>query len=176
MTFDLDEAINMLERTPKVLRTMLEGLPNEWIVSNEGGETWSPYDVVGHLIYGERTPWIERIRRILDYGESKPFDPFDRFAQFNESKGKSLNDLLSEYEKLRTANLATLREMHLEQAGFDRTGVHPSFGVVTLRQLLSTYVTHDLTHIVQIARTMAMQYKDEIGPWSNNISFMRTNK
>lgn len=172
MNFNLDNAINMLERTPRVLLTMLDGLPNEWIMSNDGQDTWSPYDVVGHLLHGERTDWIERIRRILDHGESKPFEPFDRFAQFTESKGKSLDDLLTTYEQLRAENLATLRAMHLTEADFDRTGIHPAFGVVTLRQLLSTYVTHDLTHIVQIARTMAKQYKTEIGPWANYISFM----
>lgn len=173
MKFDLDDAINMLRRTPHTLRSMLEGLPQEWIENNEGENTWSPYDIVGHLIHGERTDWIERIRRIMVHGEEKPFDPFDRFAQFEESKGKTLDQLLTEFELLRSANLDTLLGMDLKTSDFDRTGVHPAFGVVTLRQLLSTYVTHDLTHIVQIARTMAKQYKTEIGPWAQYISFMK---
>ena len=141
-------------------------MPRDWIANNEGPETWSPYDVIGHLIHGERADWIPRARIILESGESRPFDPFDRLAQFEESKGKTLEELLETFSALRAENLATLREMKLGAAELAKTGAHPAFGRVTLKELLATWVTHDLDHIAQIARTMAKQYTCEVGPWA----------
>jgi hypothetical protein len=144
---------------------MLAGLPPSWTDATEGPETWSPYVIVGHLIHGERTDWIPRARIILAQGDDRRFTPYDRFAQFRESKGKSLSDLLDEFAKLRTENLATLREWALTDAQLALEGVHPEFGPVTLRQLLATWVAHDLGHIAQTARVMAKQYREAIGPW-----------
>ena len=165
MKFSLDRSIEILERTPAVLQTLLHGLHNNWTMNNEGPETFSPYDVAGHLIHGEKTDWRDRATMILEHGVSKTFTPYDRFAQFEESKGKSMQQLLSEFEKLRADNLNWLRSLNLAEADFDKQGIHPSLGQVTLRQLLSTWVIHDLTHIAQVSRVMAKQYKEEIGPW-----------
>ena len=170
MKFSLDKSYEILERTPTVLRALLAGLNGDWIMNNEGPETFSPYDVVGHLIHAEKTDWRDRTIMILEHGTAKSFVPFDRFAQFEESKGKSLATLLDEFEKLRDANLAWLKYLQLTESDFDKKGTHPSLGQVTLRQLLSTWVIHDLTHIAQITRVMAKQYKTEIGPW---IEFFR---
>ena len=170
MKFEFDKSYEILERTPAVLRSLLSGLDNNWIMNNEGPETFSPYDVVGHLIHGEKTDWPDRTTMILEHGDSKSFVPFDRFAQFEASKGKSLQQLLDEFEKLRAKNLEWLRSLNLTEADLDKTGMHPMLGRVTLRQLLSTWVIHDLTHIAQITRVMAKQYKEEIGPW---IEFFR---
>ena len=172
MDFDLTRSLPVLERTPRVLRSLLAGLPAEWAESNEGGETWSPYVVVGHLIHGERTDWIPRASIILAQGPERRFTPYDRFAQFRESEGKSLNQLLDEFDQLRTANLATLRGWQLGDAHLALRGEHPDFGPVTLRQLLATWVAHDLNHIVQVARTMARQYRDAVGPWRMYLSVM----
>jgi hypothetical protein len=172
MEFRLDEGIAVLERTPGTLDAFLRGLPSPWIRSTEGGDTWSPYDVVGHLIQGETNDWIPRARLILEQGEATPFDPFDRFAQFELSKGKDLDGLLDTFARLRTANLATLRGWALTERQLQLTGRHPEFGVVTLRQLLATWVAHDLGHVVQVARTMARQYKEAIGPWTAYLSVM----
>lgn len=169
MRFDIDKSIEILERTPRVLRTLLEGLSDDWITSNEGPDTWSPYDVVGHLIHGETTDWIARMEIILGDGD-KLFTPFDRFAQFEESKGKTLNDLLNDFERVRKKNLEILRSKNIDESLFQRKGIHPKFGEVTLEQLLSTWTAHDLTHVAQITRVMAKQYKPNIGPW---IEFMR---
>ena len=163
--FSIDEAVAILERTPATLDALLRGLPETWINGNEGDKTWSPFDVVGHLIHGERTDWIPRARIILEQGESKPFDKFDRFAQFALSKERSLPALLDEFASLRRQNLQALRALNLTDADLDRRGRHPELGVVTLRQLLSTWVAHDLDHIVQISRVLASQYSDEVGPW-----------
>jgi hypothetical protein len=170
MKFSLDKSYEILERTPSVLRTLLTGLSDDWIKNNEGPETFSPYDVVGHLIHGEKTDWRDRTTMILEYGTEKSFVPFDRFAQFEASKGKSLTVLLDEFEKIRATNLAWLKSLNLSEEDFDKKGSHPSLSHVTLRQLLSTWVIHDLTHIAQITRVMAKQYKSEIGPW---IEFFR---
>lgn len=172
MKFNLDKSIEMLERTPGVLQKMLQGLNNEWIFGNEGPETFSPYDVIGHLIHGERTDWRDRATMILEHGVSKTFVPYDRFAQFEESKGKSLQQLLDEFEKLRAENLNWLRSLNLGENDFDKQGIHPSLGQVTLRQLLSTWVIHDLTHIAQAGRVMAKQYKEEMGPWVEYFRIM----
>jgi hypothetical protein len=166
MEFDLGSAFAILGRTPRVVRALLEGLPDKWTRSNEGGESWSPFDVVGHLIHGEKTDWIPRAKRILERGESEPFEPFDRFAQFELSKGKELGELLDEFESRRADNLRTLRELRLGAGDLERRGLHPDLGPVTLGQLLATWVAHDLSHVRQIARVMARQYRDEVGPWT----------
>jgi hypothetical protein len=165
MEFHLLAAVAVLERTPSTLRALLTGLPDDWTRATEGPDTWSPYDVVGHLNHAERADWIPRARIILEQGPVRRFEPFDRFAQFRESEGKSLDTLLDELAQLRRANLATLAGWRLTDAQLAMTGEHPSFGTVTLRQLLSTWVTHDLSHIAQTVRVMAKQYRDEIGPW-----------
>ena len=172
MNFDLQEGVAVLERTPQVLRLLLGGLPDVWIRSNEGESTWGPYDVVGHLIHGERTDWIPRARIILAQGASRRFEPFDRFAQFEESRGKSLDDLLTEFAALRADNLQILRGLPLTDATFALEGEHPTFGRVTLRELLATWVAHDLNHIGQISRVMARQYADAVGPWKEFLPIL----
>ncbi|HRE37925.1 MAG TPA: DinB family protein [Chitinophagaceae bacterium] len=166
MQFTFDNSIPILERTPSVLRTLLNNLADDWVMSNEGPATFSPYDVVGHLVHGEKTDWVIRIRRILDIGTAMAFDPYDRFAQYEESKGKDLMQLINEFEQLRIENLNWLKSLKLTEADFDKKGMHPSLGEVTLKNLLATWVVHDLTHIAQITRVMAKQYKDEMGPWT----------
>jgi uncharacterized damage-inducible protein DinB len=170
--FQLDDAVAVLERTPASLSSLLAGLPEGWIRANEGEGTWSPYDVIGHLIHGERTDWLPRARHILA-GDTRPFAAFDRTAQFTESQGKSLGELLATFAELREANLAALREMRLTSADLDRTGLHPALGEVTLGQLLATWVVHDLDHVGQIARTMAKAYAGAVGPWSAYLSILR---
>jgi hypothetical protein len=165
MEFDLTEGAAVLERTPGVLRAMLADLPTAWTERDEGPETWSPFVILGHLIHGERTDWIPRARIILDQGANRRFTPYDRFAQFRESAGKSVAALLDELEDLRKGNLTTLRGWQLTDDQLSLTGEHPEFGAVTLRQLLATWVAHDLGHIAQVARVMAKQYRDAIGPW-----------
>jgi hypothetical protein len=165
MNFDVTTAVPVLERTPGVLRSMLTGLGPTWIDANEGAETWSPYDNVGHLIHGERTDWIPRAQIILAQGENRRFTPFDRFAQFRESQGKSLADLLDEFSNLRSDNLTTLAGWRLSDEQLALRGEHPELGTVTLRELLSAWVVHDLGHIAQIARVMAKQYRGAVGPW-----------
>ena len=165
MDFDLIAGISILERTPHTLRAMLDGLPSSWTDATEGPDTWSPYVIVGHLIHGERTDWIPRARIILAPGPERRFTPYDRFAQFRESEGKSLTDLLDEFARLRAENLSTLAEWRLTDAQLELQGEHPEFGAVTLRQLLATWVAHDLGHIAQTARVMAKQYREAIGPW-----------
>jgi uncharacterized damage-inducible protein DinB len=176
MEFDLDKATSVLARTPATLRTLLKDLPRDWVETNEGANTWSPYDVIGHLIHGERADWIARAKIILEHGESRPFDPFDRFAQFEESEGKTLAELLEEFAALRERNLATLRDMKIGAGDFEKTGQHPALGKVKLKELLATWVTHDLDHIAQIARTMAKQYMTEVGPWQAYISILHDRK
>jgi hypothetical protein len=163
--FSVNEAVAILARTPATLDALLRGLPDTWIVANEGDKTWSPFDVVGHLIHGERTDWIPRVRIILADGEARAFDKFDRFAQFAVSKDRPLPALLDELALLRRQNLEELRALKLTDDDLERRGRHPELGVVTLRQLLSTWVAHDLDHIVQISRVLARQYSDEVGPW-----------
>jgi hypothetical protein len=169
MAFNLDHGIEVLERTPHVLRSLLDGLPDHWTRRNEGGNTWSPYDVVGHLIHGERTDWMTRLRIILEDGPNKTFAKFDRFAQFRESEGKSLEQLLAEFADARRDNLAALRALALSESDLDRTGIHPVFGEVTARQLLATWVAHDLDHVVQISRVMAYQLATDVGPWQKYL-------
>ena len=165
MELDINKSIEILERTPVVIEEMLKGLSPDWVMNNEGPDTWSPYDVVGHLIHGEKTDWIPRLEIILSDKGDKKFEPFDRFAQFKESKGKKLQQLIDEFKELRKNGIEALRSKKLKEEDLDKTGIHPEFGIVTLRQLLSTWVVHDLNHIAQIARVMAKQYKQETGPW-----------
>lgn len=172
MPFDLQTAVPVLERTPRTLRALLSGLAPAWVDANEGPDTWSPFIVVGHLVHGERTDWIPRARIILAQGTQRKFAPFDRFAQFEESRGKSLDDLLDEFAALRADNLATLAEWRLTDVELALEGEHPAFGTVTLRHLLATWVAHDLGHIAQISRVMAKRYRDAVGPWRAYLSIM----
>jgi hypothetical protein len=163
--FDLKKSMEILERTPAVLTAMLDGLSDDWITPNEGPDTWSPYDIVGHLIHGELTDWIPRMKIILSDSPDKRFTPFDRFAQYQNSKGKTLAQLLGTFASLRSRNLEILRSCPITGKDLAKEGVHPTFGPVTLSQLLATWVVHDLNHIGQIARVMATQYKEDVGPW-----------
>jgi hypothetical protein len=163
--FVLDEGVAILSRTPAALDALLRGLPDGWIAAHEGGDTWSPYDVVGHLLHGERTDWMGRLRRILDAGDAVAFDRFDRSAQFEDSKGRTLESLLDEFAEVRRQNLSALAGLRLTSADLERRGLHPDLGPVTLGQLLATWVTHDLDHLTQIARVLARQYSDAVGPW-----------
>ena len=165
MIYSVERSIEVLERTPEALKALLSGLHEDWTQNNEGPDTFSPFDVVGHLIHGEKTDWRPRINRILEHGQEKAFDPYDRFAQYTESKGKTLAQLLDEFDALRSQNMEWFRSLSLNETDFEKKGMHPVLGNVTLRNLLATWVIHDLTHIAQIARVMAKQYKDEMGPW-----------
>jgi hypothetical protein len=168
----IKDAVAVLERTPAVVGGLLDGAPDTWARATEGEGTWSPYDVVGHLICGERTDWIPRARHILS-GDPRPFAPFDRTAQFTESEGKSLGELLATFTELRGRNVSELLAMELGEDDLGRTGRHPDFGVVTLGQLLATWVVHDLDHVAQIARTMAKVYADAVGPWQAYLSILQ---
>lgn len=165
MHFDLAAGIAVLERTPQTLRAMLDGLPPAWTDATEGPETWSPYVILGHLIHGERTDWISRAQIVIAQGPHRRFTPYDRFAQFRESQGRSLAELLDEFAWLRAANLDTLAGWQLTDAQLALEGEHPEFGPVTLSQLLAAWVAHDLGHVAQTARVMAKQYRDAVGPW-----------
>ncbi len=164
--FNLGETIAVLTRTPQTLNTLLRGMPHIWVRRNEGNDTWTAFDIVGHLIVGERTDWMPRVRVILEHGEARPFTPFDRFAQSKESQGKSLEQLLDDFSSLRKNNLAGLQALNLQKEDFARRGKHPALGVVTLSELLATWAVHDLTHLHQLSRVMANQYCEAVGPWS----------
>lgn len=163
--FALPDAIAVLERTPAALHALLAGLPDSWTTCHEGPDTFSAFDIVGHLIHGERTDWIPRARIILAQGGDRRFQPFDRFAQVRESAGKTLTTLLDEFAQLRAQNIALLRSWELSEAELALEGIHPDLGPVTLRQLLATWVAHDLGHLAQIARVMAKRYRTAVGPW-----------
>jgi hypothetical protein len=165
MEFQLQHATEILRRTPATLDSLLRHLPEEWTHSNEGPESWSPFDVMGHLIHAEEADWITRARIILQHGENRAFEPFDRFAMFEKSRGKSLDELLDRFEQLRGENLRHLQGMSLTSEMLGKRGAHPELGVVTLSQLLSTWVVHDLGHIGQIVRVMAKQYREAVGAW-----------
>lgn len=165
MEFDLDLGILILQKTPSLLTSWLIGLPGEWVYGDGSEGDWSPYDVVGHLLHGERTDWIERAEIILSEEGRKKFKSFDRFAQFEGSKGMSLQELLAEFEALRTQNLVKLRGFNLGPSDYQLQGIHPELGMVTLGQLLATWVAHDLNHIGQIAEFMAREYTHAVGPW-----------
>jgi hypothetical protein len=166
MDHNLEQMIPLLARTPAVLDALLRDLPEIWTLSNEGEHSWNAFDVVGHLIHGERTDWMPRARIILQFGETRAFEPFDRLAQVRESEGKSLEQLLDEFARLRAENLAELRTLNLRPEDLERRGRHPALGAVTLSQLLATWAAHDLTHLHQISRIMAHQYRQAVGPWS----------
>jgi hypothetical protein len=171
--FNLDETIAILTRTPATVDALLRGLPESWVRSDEGKDTWSAFDIVGHLIVGERTDWMTRVRAILENGEARPFDPFDRFAQSRESQNKSLEQLLDDLARLRRENLAALQALNLQPEDLSRRGRHPALGVVTLQQLLATWAVHDLTHVHQLSRVMAHQYRDAVGPWSAYLGVLQ---
>jgi hypothetical protein len=175
--FSLAEAIAVLTRTPATLNAMLRGLPHLWVHSNEGNDTWSAYDIVGHLIVAERSDWMPRVRIILENGEARPFDPFDRFAQMRmkESQGKppQIDQLLDDFGRLRKENLAALQALNLQPEDLARRGTHPTLGVVTLSALLATWAVHDLTHLHQLSRVMAHQYRDAVGPWNVYLGVLK---
>lgn len=172
MDFNLQDTIAVLERTPAALDAMLRGLPDAWTRTNEGDRTFSPYDVIGHLGHGERADWIPRARIILEHGEARPFDRYDRFAQEQTSVGKTLDQLLDEFATLRRENLAMLRGWNLDAATLGRRGTHPVLGTVTLSNLLATWAAHDLTHVHQISRCMASQYRGAVGPWTKFLGVL----
>jgi len=172
-TFFLDESLALLERAPGSLDALLRGLPSGWTQATEGEGTWSPYVVIGHLIHCEKADWMPRVRMIVQYGSAKTFEPLDREAQFREGAQRDLGAMLEELRALRAANLAELRGMKLSDADLEREGSHPAFGQVTLRQLLATWTAHDMAHVVQIARTMAKRYREDVGPWAEYLSVMR---
>ncbi|MFY0643452.1 MAG: DinB family protein [Bacteroidia bacterium] len=172
MNFSLDKSLEILTNTPKVVNAMLRGLSADWTMENEGGESWSAFDIVGHLIHGEKTDWVERTSIILKDGEPETFTPFDRFAQFEDSKGKSLEQLLNQFDALRSKNLAWIRALNLNEGDYNKIGIHPALGEATLSQLLSSWVVHDLSHIAQISRVLAHQYKDEVGPWKAYLKIL----
>ena len=171
MNFEISNALEVLERTPKIVHALLHDLPSQWTHENEGENTWSPFDVIGHLIHGEQTDWIVRAEIILQ-GEKGKFEVFDRFAQFKNSKGKNLHQLLAEFEQLRVENIEKLKQLDLSPGNLTLEGLHPGLGRVTLKQLLSAWVVHDLGHISQITRVMAKQYTDAVGPWTEYLKIL----
>jgi hypothetical protein len=173
MPQNLQHTILLLARTPATLDALLRDLPEEWTMRNEGGNTFNAFDVLGHLIHGERTDWMPRAKRILESGESRAFDRFDRRAQERESQGKSLAELLDEFARARAKNLAELRVLNLTEQDLNRRGLHPELGTVTLSQLLATWAAHDLTHLHQISRIMAHQYRQAVGPWTAYLGVMQ---
>lgn len=172
MVFDIQRSIEVLDRTPRVLLAMLSGVGDFWATSNYGEATFSPFDVVGHLIEGERHDWMVRARVILDHGEGTPFEPFDRYAMYQSSRGRSIGDLLNEFARLRANNVADLGALNLKPEQLNLRGTHPAFGPVTLKQLLATWVVHDLGHTHQIAKAMAYQYRNEVGPWVEYLTIL----
>ena len=172
MEFELPHAIDILRRTPATLNSLLRDLPERWLVQNEGPETWSPYDVIGHLIHGEETDWIPRAKIILEHGETRAFEPFDRVAMFEKSAGKPIGELLDTFTELRAANVRELEGMNLTVDLLDKRGLHPELGIVTLKQLLATWVVHDLGHIRQVARVMSKQYGAAVGSWKAYLSIL----
>jgi hypothetical protein len=166
MSQNLEHTISLLARTPAVLDALLRDLQDAWTLRNEGDATWNAFDVVGHLLHGERTDWIPRAKRLLEFGETRAFEPFDRWGQVRESQGKSLGQLLDEFARLRSDNLRELRALNLKPEDLDKRGRHPALGVVTLSELLATWAAHDLTHLHQLSRIMAHQYRDAVGPWT----------
>ena len=173
MEFELEQALEILERTPFVLNQILGGLSDDWTLRNEGADSWSPFDIVGHLIHGEETDWIPRAKIILEHGEARAFEPFDRFAQLELSREKSLDELLETFGGLCQRNLAALRSMNLTREQLRKRGKHPDLGVVTLGQLLATWVVHDLSHLSQITRVMCRQYDEAVGPWKEYLPILQ---
>jgi DinB superfamily len=172
MDHNLEHTIALLTRTPAALDALLRDLPETWTLRNEGGDSWTAFDIVGHLIHGDRTDWISRARMILEFGETRAFEPFDRLGQARESQGKSLGQLLDEFAVVRSQSLAALRGLELQPDDLSRRGRHPALGEVTLSELLATWAAHDLTHLHQVARVMAHQYRKMVGPWSAYLGVM----
>jgi hypothetical protein len=173
MEHNLQDTISLLARTPGVLNALLRDLPEIWTSRNEGENTWSAFDVVGHLIHAERTDWMARAKMVLQFGEAETFAPFDRWGQVRETQAKTLGQLLDEFARLRSENLGELRAFNLRQADLQLRGRHPALGAVTLSELLATWVTHDLTHLHQISRVMAHQYREAVGPWSAYLGVLQ---
>lgn len=173
MNFNLEEAIEVLERTPGTLEVLLAGLSPGWLQCNEGEGTWNPSQVIGHLIEGEKNDWIPRLEMIFREGESRAFPPFDRFAHLNENPERTAEEKLREFKALRLENIDKLKNLVSSEAQFELTGLHPDFGSVKLRELLSTWVVHDFTHINQITRTMAERYRDDVGPWKAYLGVLK---
>jgi hypothetical protein len=173
MEHSLQNTISLLSRTPAALDAFLRDLPETWTLRNEGDGTWNAFDVVGHLIHGERTDWMPRAKMILEFGDTRAFEPFDRWAQAQASQGKSLGQLLNEFARLRANNLDELRALKLRPEQLERRGQHPELGPVTLSELLATWAVHDLTHLHQISRIMAQQYREAVGPWSAYLGVLQ---
>lgn len=173
MEQNLNDTMSLLARTPAALDALLRDLPQAWTMRNEGEKTWSVFEVVGHLLHGERTDWMPRVKRIIESGESQPFEKFDRWGHEQEIQGKSLGELLREFARLRLENLDDLRALNLRPEDLERRGKHPALGVVTLSELLATWAAHDLTHLHQISRIMAYQYRDVVGPWRAYLGVLR---
>jgi hypothetical protein len=173
MEHNLAHTISLLTRTPASLNALLRDLPQAWTFQNEGENSWSAFDIIGHLIHCERADWMPRARIILQFGESRAFDPFDRWGYAQESKTKSLEQVLDEFAHLRSENLAELRAMNLRQENLELRGRHPTLGVVTLSQLLATWAVHDLSHLHQISRVMAHQYREAVGPWRGHLGVLQ---
>jgi hypothetical protein len=176
--FKLSEAVEFLSRTPAALSALLRGLPEFWVRANEGKDaegkdSWSPYDIVGHLVYAERADWVPRVRTILEHGEARAFEPFDRFAQLKEDKSRPLGQLLDDFARLRKDNLAAVQALNLSGTDLAKRGKHPSLGVVKLSELLATWAAHDLTHLHQLSRVMAYQYRDAVGPWTAYLGVLK---
>ena len=173
MEFELSKTIEILERTPQVLKSMLMGLSEDWTTNNEGVNTWSPYDIVGHLILGEQTDWVIRTQIILGKKENRNFEPFDMTSHVENSKAETLDELLIQFEQLRINNIATLKSLNISDNDLNLEGVHPEFGNVNLSDLLATWTVHDLGHIAQVARVMSKQYQQEVGPWKAYLGILK---
>ena len=173
MKFDLTNSITILEKTPKILESYLSGLSKDWLKNNEGENTWSPYDIIGHLIFGEKTDWIIRTKIILNQSENKTFEPFDRFAQLKENQNKPISELIAEFKSLRKSNLQELKFLNITAKDLELKGIHPELGEVTLEQLLAAWVVHDLGHIAQISRVMSKQYEANVGPWKAYLGILK---
>ena len=169
MEIQIEQALEILERTPGVLNQLVSGLSDGWVMTNEGPETWSPYDIIGHLIHGEESDWIPRAKIILEHGEARAFEPFDRFAQLEKSKGKTLAELLERFAFLRRGSLDHLEDLRLTDDLLQKRGLHPALGTVTLGQLIATWTVHDLSHISQMTRVMCKQYGAAVGPWKEYL-------
>jgi DinB family protein len=172
MSHNLDHTVALLARTPAALDALLSELPESWTLRNEGENTWNVFEIIGHLVHSERSDWIQRVRMVMQFGEARTFEPFDRSGQLREIQNKSLAQLLDEFARLRSENLNELRGLNLQPADLERRGSHPTFGPVTLSALLATWAAHDLTHLHQISRVMAHQYRETVGPWSRYLGVL----
>lgn len=173
MEFRIEQAIEILKTTPHVLRASVKDVSDCWVHNNYGEKTFSPFDIVGHLIHGERTDWLVRAKIILEHGESKPFEPFDRYAMYEDSKGKTITELLDTFADLRRENIESLAALNLSEQQLDLRGTHPELGTVTIRNLLAMWAVHDLNHIAQMAKAMAFQYRDKVGPFLEYASILK---